>query len=119
MSTCAYPCANPESTPPMDAVPYEAQFNAWSCGAACLVMVYRSLGIVAHQREVWQRIARMGHRGQPRGHTKQIAQEALGRGLAALIVQARDPWLAVSRCLAQSSQPVRIIVNHRMQEDSP
>src|SRR5262249_43951847 len=38
-----------------------------------------------------------------------LAADALRRGLHALVLQVRDPWLVLERCVKQS---VRVIINH-------
>jgi hypothetical protein len=95
-----------QSTP----VPYENQLETRSCGAASLCMVYRSFGVDCTQEEIWQRIAGSGPWGLTRATTRALCADALGRGLAALIVRARDPWRALE---AGSASDIRIILNHR------
>jgi len=86
------------------------------CGAAALSMVYRSLGIGGTQQEVWERIARGDRHGTRAARTHLLAHDALEQGLAALVVQAADPWQTLTRCAAAG---VRAILNHRLKADSP
>ncbi len=91
-------------------VPFEPQQAERTCGAAALCMVYRSFGLPCTQSEIWDRIARPGPWQSLRTNTRQLAADALGQGLAALIQQARDPWGLLQRSMSRSA---RAIVNHR------
>ena len=90
--------------------PYEAQQGEWMCGAAALCMVYRSLGQDARQREVWQSISSKNRSGVLIGRARLMCQDAWSRGLSAVLLQAKDLWLALSDCLAND---VRVILRHR------
>jgi hypothetical protein len=99
-------------------IPFEPQADSPGnrlCGAASLCMVYRSLGIECAQQEIWEKVARP-ERGGRRARTYLLAADALERGLAALVVQARQPWAILERCVARG---VRLILNQRIQLDSP
>jgi len=100
-------------------IPYEAQLRQgrrrW-CGAAALVMVYRSLGIDCSQPAMWEAIARPSRAGRPAARTYLLAADALRRGLAAVVFEAADPWRALRRC---AEHGLRAIVNHRVRADSP
>lgn len=86
-----------------------------TCGAAALCMVYRSLGMECQQEEVWDRLAaRRRLRGGVR--TCALAADAIAQGLAAVVVQTRQPWPFLS---ASSGAGVRVILNHRLAEHSP
>lgn len=87
-------------------LPYERQSRAFTCGAAALAMVYRSFGFADTQEEVWGRIAPQ----KTSARTSALAADALKYGLAAITVQAAQPWPLLERALAQSC---RLIVNHR------
>jgi hypothetical protein len=65
--------------------------------------------------EVWPAISRVGWRGRLCAETFLLAQDALRRGLASLILQARDPWAVLTRCQQRS---IRAILNHRLAPDS-
>lgn len=98
------------------AVPYEKQLDIPGqrmCGAAALCMVYRSFQLTCSQSEVWSAIARPGAGGQHCARTHLLARAALERGLAALVVQPRDPWRALQSCAAHG---IRVILNHRQTE---
>jgi len=91
-------------------ISYEKQFDARTCGAAALCMVYRSFGLACTQSEVWRRIARPGPWNLPRSNTRLLCADALSIGLDALIFKARDPWRVLELSLAQG---IRVILNHR------
>jgi hypothetical protein len=91
-------------------IPYELQQGERACGAAALCMVYRSFGLDWSQSEIWERIARAGPWDQLRTSTRLLGADALGCGLAALILKARDPCRALE--LSQGTD-VRIILNLR------
>ncbi len=97
-------------------IPYEGQRGARDCGAAALCMVYRSFGLACSQDELWQRLARPGPWDLPRANTHQLAADALRHGLAALVLQVREPWRALE---VIATPAVRVILNHRDREDSP
>src|SRR5262245_28619540 len=97
-------------------IPYEAQLTARMCGAAALCMVYRSFGLDCTQAEVWKAIQEAGPDGAPGTKTHLLAQDALGRGLAALVVQANRPWATLQACTLHN---VRAILNHRLSLERP
>ena len=85
------------------------------CGAAALCMVYRSLGLACCQAEVWQRIARSNGRGIRRTRTYLLATDAVSRGLAAMVIQASEPWPLLFQC---QEQGVKVILSHRLRPGS-
>jgi hypothetical protein len=91
-------------------IPFEPQQATGTCGAAALCMVYRSFGLACTQSEIWERIARPGLCHALRTNTRQLAADALGRGLAALILKAKDPWRALELSV---SRGIRVILNQR------
>ena len=95
-------------------VPFETQLDSRSCGAACLCMVYRSLGLPCDQAALHAAISKPGEDGRPAAFTHLLARDALCRGLGALIVQARSPWRLLQRCAERS---VRVVLNHRVRSD--
>jgi ABC-type bacteriocin/lantibiotic exporter with double-glycine peptidase domain len=98
-------------------IPYEAQRDPWSCGAASLCMVYASLGQPAHQEEVHQRMRPDPRQLLPRGRSLvELARDLLARGLAALPLRAAHPWAALQACCNAS---LRVILRHRLQMESP
>jgi len=102
-----------------DLIPYHGSrdtANSRRCGLAALTMVLESLGKPTTRRALWQAIARNDLRGRPAARTFLLAQSALHHGLAAVVVQARDPWRTLRRCAAAQ---VRVIVNHRVHAKSP
>lgn len=100
------------ANPPAD---YEAQTTSWSCGAAALTMVYRRLGRPCDQEAVWDRLEKAGFADRSGTRARGLARDAEQQGLRVLIVQVRDPWLVLERCLAQG---VEAVLNHRLESDS-
>jgi len=90
-------------------LPYEEQWNKWSCGAASLAMVYRSFGIECNQDQIWRGICGKSLQGRLCARAQSLAATMLQSGLQALMLQVRDPWLVLERCVQQS---VRVIINH-------
>ena len=101
-----------------DEIPYERQGDPTSnrmCGAAALCMVYRSFGLSTSQAELAPRLRQPGAPGNSSARTHLLAQDALSRGLGAVVLRARDP----DRSLRQVQHlPVRLILNHRLRRDS-
>ena len=90
-------------------VPFEEQWNKWSCGAAALAMVYTSFGIECNQEQIWETIRGKSLYGRLCARAQALAANALDHGLHALAFEVRDPWLVLDRCLQHS---VRAIINH-------
>jgi hypothetical protein len=100
-------------------MPYEKQADTEStrmCGAACLSMVYRSFGKEVAQAAIWPVIAKQNRFGSLASTTHLMTKDALGRGLAAVAIQARHPLQALHLC---QEAGIRAILNHRLQADSP
>ncbi len=105
------------SAPP--AIPYEKQSDAVgtrSCGAACLSMVYRSLGKDVPQAEIWPVIAKPNRFGAVSSTTYLMAQDAINRGFRAVAMQARHPLQILQLCCESGT---RAILNHRARTDAP
>ena len=85
------------------------------CGAAALAMVYRSLDLTCSQQEAWGEVARRDRHGRLAARTHLLARDAIQRGLAAVVVQAGDPWATLGRAVAGE---VRVILNHRLKAES-
>jgi len=101
------------------AIPYERQSDAQTnrdCGAACLSMVYRSLGQAVAQAEIWPAIAKENRFGSISSTTHLMAKDALSRGFAALAFQARHPLLSLQQC---RDLGIRAILNHRLNPQRP
>jgi hypothetical protein len=79
-------------------------------------MVYRSFGKEVPQNEIWPAIAKLNRFGSLASTTHLMALDALGRGFAAVAIQARHPLQALGLCRETG---VRAILNHRLQPDSP
>jgi len=100
------------------AISYEKQSEAGgtrSCGAACLSMVYRSLGKDVPQTEVWPLIAKPNRFGAVSSTTYLMAQDAINRGFRAVALQARHPLQTLRLCRESG---VCAILNHRPQAGS-
>src|ERR1051326_5522297 len=105
-------------SPSKAAIPYEKQseeLSGRSCGAACLCIAYRSLGLDVPQAEIWPAIAKANRFGQISSTTHLMARDALNRGLSAVALQARHPLHALKVC---STKGIRAILNHRVKQDS-
>jgi hypothetical protein len=101
------------------AIPYEKQFDlqaSRTCGAACLSMVYKSLGQEVPQRLIWPLIAKKNIYGSIASTTHLMAADAVTRGFAAVAIQARHPLQALRVC---RDSGIRVILNHRLKPDSP
>jgi len=99
-------------------IPYEKQSdpqNNRTCGAACLSMVYRSLGKEVPQAQIWPVIAKPNKFGSIASTTHLMAQDALNRGFSAVAIQARHPLQALRLCRESG---IRGILNHRLQPDA-
>jgi len=99
-------------------IPYEKQADPQTsrmCGAACLSMVYRSFGKDIPQAGIWQAIAKVNRFGRLSSTTHLMAQDALGRGLAAVVFQARHPIQALRLCREVGA---RAILSHRLESNS-
>jgi hypothetical protein len=101
-----------------DEIPYERQDDPTSnrmCGAAALCMVYRSFGLSIPQAELAPRLRQPGAPGNSSARTHLLAQDALSRGLGAVVLRAREPHRSLRQV---HHQPVRLILNHRLRRDS-
>ena len=106
-------------SPTATTIPYEKQFDPQAtrtCGAACLTMVYRSLGQEVPQGVIWPLIAKKNQYGSVASTTHLMAADALTRGFSAVAMQARHP-LQILRVCRDSG--IRAILNHRLKPDSP
>jgi len=101
------------------AMPYgkqnESQANR-TCSAACLHMVYRSLGKNIPQGEIWPAISKPGPLGSLASTTHLMAQDAVNSGLQAVVIQARHPLQTLRLC---QEWGIRAILNHSPQKGSP
>jgi hypothetical protein len=100
-------------------IPYERQQDPMSnrmCGPAALCMVYRSFGIDCSQAELAPKVTRSGPLGNEGARTYLLAQDALARGLSAIVFRARDPLRTLRAC---QNRPLRLILNHRLRLQSP
>jgi hypothetical protein len=100
-------------------IPYEKQSGSETgrmCGAACLSMVYRSVGREVPQSEIWLAIAKENRFGSLASTTHLMAKDALNRGISAVVMQARHPLQALWSC---QQSGIRVILNHRLRRDAP
>ena len=95
------------------AIPYEKQADPQvnrGCGAACLAMVYRSLGKQVPQAEIWPLIAKKNRFGSVASTTHLMALHALSQGFSAVAIQARHPLDVLRIC---RDAGIRAILNQR------
>ena len=98
-------------------IPYESQSqteNNRMCGAACLSMVYRSLGKEVPQSEIWEKIAKVNRFGSLASTTHLMVADALSRGFDAVAIRARHPLFTLRLC---RDAGIRVILNHRFHPD--
>jgi len=99
-------------------VPFQRQFDSQSsrtCGAACLSMVYQSLGLEVTQEEIWPAIAKPNRAGAVSSTTHLMVQDALNRGFRGLAIQARHPIQTLRLC---RQWKIGAILNHRLHAGS-
>ncbi|HUI54600.1 MAG TPA: C39 family peptidase [Bryobacteraceae bacterium] len=95
-------------------IPYERQSEAEgnrTCGAACLSMVYGSLGKVVAQDQIWPAISKPNRFGSLASTTHLMVRDALSHGFDAVAIQARHPLFVLRLCLDAG---IRVILNHRL-----
>jgi len=94
-----------------DSTVYERQCGQGRCGAATLVMIYRSFGLAADQETVWNEL-----QGYSTGRTRtfHLARNALEHALSAIVVRVREPAAFLSADLS----PIRLIPVCRICHDS-
>jgi len=98
---------------PSISIPYEKQIDPQlnrGCGAACLAMVYRSLGKEVPQGEIWPLIAKENRFGRVSSTTHLMALHALSQGFSAVAIQARYPLHVLRIC---RDAGIRVILNQR------
>ena len=99
-------------------IAYEKQSDEESnrtCGAACLAMVYRSLGMEVPQSQIWPAIAKANRFGDIGSTTHLMVRDALSRGFDAVAIQARHPWYVLRIC---RDAGIRAILNHRLHAET-
>lgn len=99
-------------------IPYEKQSEPLlhrGCGAACLAMVYRSLGKEVPQAEIWPLIAKQNRFGSIASTTHLMALHALSQDFQAIVIQARHPLQVLRLCREGG---IRAILNLRLQADA-
>ena len=100
-------------------VPYDRQTDTQTrrdCGAACLSMVYRSLGKEVTTAEIWPKIAKKNNFGSIASTTHLMVKDAMSRDLAAVAFVTRHPLQTLRHCCESGT---RAILNHRQTADSP
>jgi hypothetical protein len=104
-------------SPPKIIIPYERQSDprkSRTCGAACLSMIYRSFGLEVSQAHIWPAIAKTNQFGSVASTTYLMAHDAVSRGFAAVVIQARHPLQVLRLC---RDSGIRAILNHRSMPD--
>ena len=99
-------------------IPYERQIDPASnrmCGAAAMCMVYRSFGISCSQAELAAKLTLPAPYANAGARTYLLAQDALTRGLSAIVLRAQDPLKTLRIC---RSRALRAILNHRPRPES-
>jgi len=86
-----------------------------TCGAACLAMVYRSLGMEVPQSQIWPAIAKVNRFGSIASTTHLMVRDALSRGFDAVAIRARHPWYVLRVC---RDAGIRVILNHRLHAET-
>ena len=100
-------------------IPYQQQLgpaNDRLCGAACLSMVYSSLGKNVAQTAIWPSIAKTNQFGSMAASTYLMTQDALDRGFQASAVQTKSPIQALKNCREAG---IRVILNHLLEPGKP
>ena len=100
------------------AIPYERQSDSQTdrnCGAACLRMVYRSLGKDVPLAQIWPAVRKQNQSGSFSSTTHLMVRDALSRGFAAVAIQARHPLQVLRLC---RDSGFRAILNHRPKNDA-
>ena len=100
----------------MTRMPYLAQLQPGTCGAAALAMVLGKYDQPASVENIASELISKGPDGQPRIRTVQLAGYARKRGLLATIARLEQPWKAIYE--AQRAD-VSVIINHRIDFEKP
>ena len=87
-------------------IPFERQLEPQSCGAASLVMVYRSFGVAAEQQVVLDETERSRQ-------AFQLAVHARKTGFQAVIVRFCEAWEGLC-ALQKHYSDCRTVLNHRL-----
>lgn len=98
------------TSPQSSVFPYEQQYGERTCGAACLVMIYRSFDMNVSQDDVWEQINSPDKFGEKFCKTFKMVRDVQERGFAAAALQAIDPIRALGVCRANGA---RVILNHQ------
>ena len=79
---------------------YEHQLGERRCGAATLVMVYRSFGLTFDQETLWNELQRYSVE-KTRTRTFHLARNTLEHGFSAVVVRVREPAAFLSADFSQ------------------
>jgi Peptidase C39 family len=99
-------------------IPYEAQLDGPTnrmCGAAALVMVFKSFGLTADQTQIWQQVRTQAADGTWYAMSDSIGAFALNNGLRAVIARINQPIPVLA---TSWDNQVRVIINRRLAQDS-
>ena len=78
-------------------------------------MVYRSLGLLCEQHDLWQRVAEEIRPGVKATRSHRLALDACQQGLAAITLQTERPAELITQLLGTKA---RVILNHRLNPQS-
>jgi hypothetical protein len=99
-------------------IPFEGQIDHVGnrmCGAASLAMVYRYFDVVCAQDEIWHNISMPDAYGTLYTRTYKMCQDALGRGMAAVILRAKKPVVILE---IGENDAIPLVLNHRLNASS-
>ncbi|MFM7131882.1 MAG: cysteine peptidase family C39 domain-containing protein [bacterium] len=100
----------------MRRMPFMAQLQPGSCGAAALAMVLARNDQPTSVEAIASELITTGPDGQPRIKTYQLAAFARRRGLLTTIARLEQPWKALYECQRAN---ISVIINHRLDFDKP
>lgn len=85
------------------------------CGAACLVMVFRSFNITCSQSDLWGKIKFPDGKGGFYGKSHKLCLVSFQNNLYSLCLRVKDPIKTLKLCHEYS---LRVILGHRPNESS-
>lgn len=100
----------------MHRMPFMAQLQPGSCGAAALAMVLARYDQPRSVEDISSELISTGPDGQPRIKTYQLAAFARRQGLLTTIARLEQPWKALYECQRAN---ISVIINHRLDFDKP
>lgn len=100
----------------MRRMPFIAQLQPGSCGAAVLAMVLAKYDQPVSVEDIASELISSGPDGQPRIKTFQLAAYARRQGLLTTIARLEQPWKALYECQRAN---ISVVINHRLDFDKP